>query len=94
MTTQTAIEKATQAGWDETVAYVEGYLFKEIALLDPQFWSCLGKAMGLSEEKFYQFDIVHPYLGLRMPEWKWYWKCLIDDLSEGKTIEQFFEQIN
>ena len=55
-------------------------------LLDPQFWQCLGKAMGW-EEVWRENNTPH------IKDWKVYWHELIDHLAEGKTIEKYFEEL-
>ncbi len=76
-------------------------------VLRPDFWKCLGKAMGWGEFKHASIDKfggepleVMPvarhkciiYCGRGL--YIYYWHKFIDHLAEGKSIESYFEQIN
>ena len=56
--------------------------YKNEILLDPLFWKCLGKEMKWQENKFYVFDFVHPCVGAKIPEAKWYMLNFIQNLWE------------
>lgn len=64
---------------------------------DPQFWKCLGQAMGWAE--FTYGRCPHEGLcglrcdGARLPSWKEYWHKFIDYIAEGKEAEKFFEEL-
>jgi hypothetical protein len=65
------------------------------ALLDPLFWQALGKAKGWSEKDFFLPDCE----GCGMPQeqlnpwWRHVWHCFIDHLAEGKSAEEFFDNL-
>ena len=56
-------------------------------LLYPQFWQCLGKAMGWTDNHISQ---GFPHYG---KQWHFEWHRLINCLAEGKTIEDYFKQL-
>lgn len=77
---------------------------EEYILLDPLFWSSLGKAMGwktVSElregvgEIAYSLDVHFSDSGNSkfLDEWEWKWHSFIQHLAEGGTITGFFEQL-
>lgn len=82
-------------GIDGRVNHIKGGLNSsgEI-LLDPEFWKCLGKQQGW--EKW-----VCPKCFLevgqcdenRIEKWHLYWVCFIDHLAEGKSIDDFFNNL-
>ena len=118
MDLKTAISKAIEGGWkgettpEETVS--EHGL---VILLDPDFWRCLGKAMGWGKEPqengvckhcSVKTTIQPPYESgcnhAHYPEdciicyentenWKEKWHSLIDALSEGRSVEEFFDNL-
>lgn len=51
-------------------------------LLDPSFWSSLGKSLGWA-------DGVN---GIR-PDWYTFWHRFIDHLAEGKDIDSYFTSL-
>lgn len=68
----------------------------EMKLIDPDFWSALGKARawnegnkGWLEEKQYR---IRGKVVQRRP-WKKYWHRFVDHLAEGKDAESFFKEI-
>ena len=109
MTIQTAIEKAIEGGWktpdglnfmevrSDTILYSENVLIQgkgyeeidtkwqsiQVSLLDPSFWKSLGKAMGWGKEN----------ANVSISDWLSHWHCFIDDLAEGKSIEEYFKQL-
>ncbi|MFA5990475.1 MAG: hypothetical protein WC803_12840 [Sphingomonas sp.] len=110
MKIQEAIEKAMKVGWDdgnfamtkdETTTYfvkVGNWYYNQDFLLDPEFWKCLGKAMGW-EEDYYHLDyrlhddkILDEFIAHR-PEWNYRQHRLIDHLAEGGTINSYFETL-
>lgn len=106
MTIQTAIEKAIDGGWEnyrpfqdriytrslEPINHEYDYKFLVLefitksAILDPQFWQCLGKAMGWEDSD--QTYVQPPYTN-----WRIQWHRMIDHLSDGGTIESYFETL-
>lgn len=116
MTIQQTIQKAIEGGWKpkqikfksktitETTAHAFRMSFGDSFLLDPQFWQCLGKAMGWREfvctECGGLYELVdgcknNPscIYSTAQEEWFYQWHSLIDHLAEGKSIESFFEKL-
>ena len=90
MTTKQAIEKAIEGGYIHSSYNLEAVLADgmefgliEELVLDPSFWQYLGKAEG--------WGYVSPY---QKTSWETEWHRLIDHLSEGGTIEKYFEKLN
>jgi hypothetical protein len=100
MTLKQAIEKAQEYGFVMNGSrYSSSHLNIQIVLLDPSFWQCLGKAMGWGEGRMAisEYDGVskNPIYVQRdkFPVWIINWHRLIDHLSEGGTIEKYFESL-
>lgn len=67
-------------------------------LMDPQFWQCLGKAIGLDNNTCFACGSQltpskHcPCCGeYRLSLYRWH--RMIDHLAQGGTIESYFEQL-
>lgn len=87
MTIQESIQKANEGGWKTTLEpYRSLSEAIALALLDPLFWSALGKSMGWG---------IEPSGSIWQGEEKWKirWHRLIDHLAEGGTIESYFEKL-
>jgi hypothetical protein len=98
---ETAIKKAIEGGWDKwwTKYHCEYFgTFVEVLydgthteiyyaeiLLDPLFWSCLGKALGWKDYMVKENPYSHVYL--------YYWHRFIDKLASGGTAEEFFREL-
>lgn len=69
--------------------YVVRELMDELSniLLDPQFWSALGKARGWEE------GLDRDIFRLPIEAWKLKWHRFIDHLAEGKDAESFFASL-
>lgn len=84
--TEQAVRLAVEGGWiakmcvDVEKKY-RWYIHQ--ILLDPTFWTSLGKGMGWGGE-----NNLAPEM--RLWTWKDYWHSLIDHLAQGKDIESFF----
>ena len=89
MTIEEAIKKAIDAGYNPIEDSGNEYKI----LLDPQFWQCLGKSLGWAEEKFYQFEATHPYLGDKLSEAQWHSRCFMNHIWEGKSVEEYFKTL-
>lgn len=77
------------------------------ALLDPYFWRSLGKAMGWSEYGSHdvrannlrchacgeKYTDSEPCKKNNYSRWKREWYRLIDNLIEGKSIEEYFTNL-
>lgn len=94
MTIHEAIEAAKKGGWnDEECAPPIGSrdrFNREKMVLDPLFFQALGKSLGWREEEGWlnEGEVVP-----KLPEWKSNWINLILHLSEGGSIESFFEPL-
>ena len=100
MKIQNAIEKAIEKGWQgangSTESDCHSCEFIDGMLLDPKFWQCLGKAMGWDEEApkgYTAFKDIKDEFGHTQSYWNYMWHRLIDHLSEGETIEKYFEEL-
>jgi len=83
MTIDKALKKSIEGGW-------KGLFNKEDCceiLLDPEFWQCLGMAMGWENKPLPNRRKI---VGC---QWLSYWHSFIDYLAEGKSIEQFFKNL-
>ncbi len=101
MTTQEAIKKSIEGGFEayagnvargelpvlEAVKDIKRRFKIEEVLMRPDFWQCLGKAMGWTDNHISQ---GFPHYG---KQWHFEWHRLINRLAEGKTIEDYFKQL-
>lgn len=80
MTISEAIKKAIEGGYDRTRSRgLEGECRINFCLLDPQFWQCLGKAMGWDETGVpLSLCQLHRF---------------VDHLWRGETPESFFKDL-
>lgn len=62
--------------------------FKDVCL-DKEFWQALGKAMGWEEKSGIFKEPGH----FELAQWWVEWHRFIDHLAEGKTIEDYFNQL-
>jgi hypothetical protein len=100
MTTSETIKKAIEGGWGDEYEKALKAL-KEIApksaeevcqrraFLDPQFWQCLGKAMGWDKEV--PMGAEGGYVIVQ--GWHFQWRKFFDHLAEGGTPESFFKNL-
>lgn len=108
MTTQQAIEKAIEGGWNKEykvshhgefgdVLLVHGMRSKALIeaeiLLDPFFWQALGKSMGWKEEYYIQPKLLDDSKVKIRAEYIDVWHRFIDHLAEGKDIKSYFESL-
>ena len=96
MTVQEAIEKSIEGGYvpfhvEEDACEMEG---KEIAhaIMDISFWQSLGKVMGWNLKKWTD-DIPGKQPEILTPDWLVEWHRFIDHISQGKSIEEYFEKL-
>lgn len=109
MTIQQFIEKAIEGGWKRQVfgkcklpieiyrntrlhkawnVFGNGFfdlgaiVYEDTMLLDPFAWQAVGKVEGWT-------DTPNPNVRV----WLYNWHCMIDALSEGKTIEEFISTL-
>jgi hypothetical protein len=64
-------------------------------VLDPSFWQCLGKAMEwtvMDKEEGVEEQVYSRSCNLQ-DGWIYKWHRFIDHLSEGGTIEKYFESL-
>ena len=97
MTIREAIEKAIEGGWDKTRALFNpnnaSYSMEKV-YLDPEFWQALGKSIGwrLDKTQFSEGRQGHTRTYL-MSGWQYRWHNFIDHLSDGGTIEEYFDKL-
>lgn len=60
-------------------------------LLDPLFWQALGKAEGWSDKKV--CAVCNGEKTHWIQEWHYRWSRFIDHIAEGKSPDQFFEEL-
>ena len=85
---ENAIKKAIEGGYKD--GHVHG--FREV-LLDPEFWSALGKqqSWGLGNKcPVCEEGIL---LTKYMPHWKMNLHRFIDHIAEGKDVDSFFNHL-
>jgi hypothetical protein len=93
-----AIKRAIEGGWkgdqkdySTAIQYVDTLPYH--CLLDPEFWQCLGKAEGWIE-RLDNIDVCTDCLDKYIPiGWRKKWHSLIDHLSSGGNIEDFFNKL-
>ena len=89
---ETSIKKAIQlsikGGWKDTALDVNTSMsdWPYPCTLDPLFWQALGKAMGWESK-----DVVTNSAEYR--EWQGQWHRFIDHLAEGKSPDDFFQDL-
>ena len=99
MTIQNAMQKAIEGGWNK-----ESFVCPmdtpsanfARAMLDPFFWQSLGKAMGWPTRGHTPEEIKRGNEALGQgttKDWLYHWHRFIDYLAEGKSVEDFFENI-
>ena len=99
MTIQEAIKKAIEGGWNEPYFETKDKLAKivplsadevcqKVAFLDLLFWQSLGKAMG------WEKNVYEKSYSRNEHSWLYHWHHFIDHLAEGKSIEDFFQNLN
>lgn len=73
-------------------------------MVDPQFWQCLGKAMGWKDKVCEITGKVNGVgcgcangpdgcMSLFTTEWQYRWHRMIDHIADGGTIESYFEKL-
>lgn len=94
------IKKAVEGGWKNGEITKGGLAFSYVTegamLLDPQFWQSLGKAMGWKHCRLHAFQCIErpDYFPNCKVSWTDYWHKFIDHLTEGKSIESYFEKLD
>lgn len=89
MNTTDAIKRAIEKGGYKERYVDEGHLHGSLCieqiLLDPAFWQCLSKAEGweCKRHKACKADL----------KWKKKWHSFIDALADGKTADEFFQEL-
>ena len=116
--TEKTIKKAMKGGWDlydDVDVHMDGdiyvsikgtdmleYIDSEVIFLDPNFWECLGKAMGWegkficcvcegnwTKEQGCENDANHPGQEI----WIYKWHEFIDHLANRGIAEEFFKEL-
>lgn len=95
-----AIQKAIIGGYGFRKT---GKMFSEMLdeehLLDPEFWQCLGKALGFEPKKVPETGRIYltsPYgyaLDKQVNWWEYTMHRFIDHLAEGKDVDEFFKDL-
>ena len=102
MKIQEAIQKAIEGGYkDDGFILDSGGMDYSHCFLDPEFWKCLGKSMGWIDKDYPNGEMrcESPKCDSRYCEYAGYrnplneWKNLIHYLYEGKSIEDYFNQL-
>ena len=62
-------------------------------LLDPEFWKCLGKAMGWKDKIVCCDYSVNCQETMVRKEWLYEWHTFIDHLASGGQIETYFKEL-
>lgn len=97
--TQRAIETAKKAGYDDKRHFAgDTWIPKSLqeVLLDPLFWSSLGKALNWKrpiDEETGREMLVDPWENYDQEVWKDKWHEFIDELASGNSMESFFQLI-
>lgn len=73
----------------------------ERMVLDPLFWQCLGKAEGwdemfIAKKPVFQNESIAKYFdsdSKQVKKWKVIWHHFIDWIANGKSIDEFFNQL-
>ena len=91
---QKAIEKSIEGGYDRDLTFqMDIYSSGDRTIfLDPEFWKCLGKAMGWKKEKI----INTPRLGTNIKvkaEWTKQAIRFFTETMEGKSPEDYFKNL-
>lgn len=102
---ETAIKKAIEGGYKITenkkACEFNNYIFLESHIfLESLFWKALKVGGKLKVPKKERIN-SGPASGLRIekvrvtkaPAWVYYWHCFIDHLAEGKSPDEFFNQL-
>ena len=96
---ETAIKLAIKRGYRGNFIYQnpknDQWYWKEecseqLALLDPEFWKCLGKNQGWDKGYYHFGDNT---CDIEMSSWQAQWHSFIDHLAEGKSPEDFFNSL-
>jgi hypothetical protein len=90
MYTEKYIQKAISGGFDKM--WEGTYGCQAEVFLDPEFWKCLGKAMGW-KHKTTNDKITQHKDCTRFCDWRREWHRFIDHLANGGSIEDFFKSL-
>jgi hypothetical protein len=96
--TEQAIKDAVEKGgykhpyMGTAVQTIAEYGHHQVALLDPAFWECLGKARAWENIKW-NAELISPRKILHKygSGYLYHWHRFIDHLADGHSTEQFFE---
>lgn len=107
MKLQEAIQKAIEGGfktpWVQNGVFEKDEIYGDIIqveaggfLLDPLFWQSLGKSLGWGDIDHCPVCDEHDHhwnKEIGCAGWLHHWHRFINHLSEGKTIESYFETL-
>lgn len=88
MTIKTFIEKAIRGGWNEREWFEKHTHICSAIFLDPAAWQAVGKT---ERWHLWKKEPNKPIQGIR--DWRDVMHSMIDALAEGKTIEQFLQEV-
>tara|TARA_R110000868_G_scaffold236293_2_gene490316 strand:- start:955 stop:1233 length:279 start_codon:yes stop_codon:yes gene_type:complete len=89
---ETAIKKARQGGYTAPL-HKDDYA---PTLLDPLFWQALVKVLPIPKIKLIthgNWDEMANMSIEEMPMWKYLWHNFIEHISDGKPIDDFFNNL-
>jgi len=96
MYTEKYIQKAIDGGYEpvNTSPYKWKMLYHRF-LLDPEFWKCLGKAMGWKDVDTHSQNDPDGWgrFVTHFKPWLVKWHSFIDHLANGGSIEDFFKSL-
>lgn len=103
---ENAIKKAIEGGFNPTFGDEMMYKkYEDVSriLLDPLFWQALGKQQGWNKSFINQYqeieecedenDCEETMSGVDISLRLHYWHNLIDHIADGKSIDDFFNQL-
>ena len=97
-----AIKKAIEGGWrpSEKAQMMVSNFNKEKTIqvgdhfcLDPLFWQALSKAEGWGNAYCKSCGYINSGNCGKLPEWRMHWVNFTHHLAEGKSIDEFFNNL-
>jgi hypothetical protein len=97
-----AIEKAIEGGWEHSIGGVQlgiengeaGHsLFEYAFVLDPNFWTCLGKSLGWKDTDSYDTAQGWRTVMRGKQEWVYHAYRFYDLTHQGKSTDEFWQEI-
>lgn len=99
MKIEEAIKKAIEGGYRPADCNLSHSVYscrhrQKVLFLDPTFWQCLGKAMGWNEEHHCPLACCGGLCPINIPMWQSKMHQFIDNLVEGKTATDYFNNLD